>query len=310
MAWTVQIGGKVDSTELRRPEYLQAQLREDEQPEIRIHRRLVLEPIGIPLQTFGSIQELLSILIDIVDVHESLVNQCDILHRDLSIQNTMCYNFDYESSTWPTLSENTDICTCLAERGEVLKKCKYHQGFLIDFNYAKFMDETPTISEGERMGTIPFMALDILHVFGSETGANVTHPPKHDLESIIYILLWICVLYSGPNSNPLAAHTMCLKPWAECKSLPQVEALWSTKTGELMTHVPLQHFSSYFGGLRPFTQRLYAAILNNHQGAITLTHDSLREILLDAFFQVEELSAVPAKHKGELLASTVKQAYC
>jgi hypothetical protein len=67
MVWTVQIGGKEDSTELRRPAYLLTHLRGDEPPEIRIQQRLVLEPVGIPLEAFTCIQEFISIFIDIVD---------------------------------------------------------------------------------------------------------------------------------------------------------------------------------------------------------------------------------------------------
>jgi hypothetical protein len=167
------------------------------------------------------------------------------------------------------------------------------------------------------------MALDILRAFGSDTGANVTHQPKHDLESIIYVIIWICVLYPGPNSEPLAAHTTCLKPWAECKSCPQVEALWSMKTGELVTQVPLQHFSPYFRCLNPFAQRLHGAILSDHQNNTPLSHNILRSILLNAFFPVEEPRVVvevahhaqrylgintPMKHKGDQIAvCTMKQ---
>ena len=96
------------------------------------------------------------------------------------------------------------------------------------------------------------MALDILRAFGSETEVTVSHEPKHDLESIIYVLIWLCVLYLNPKSpenRPLPAYNTCLHTWMACKMLSDVEALWSMRTGELLTRVPLQHFTIYFQDL-------------------------------------------------------------
>ena len=59
-AWTVQIGGLDDQTDLRRP-FLTSP------SDIRIHRRLLMEQVGIPLSEFKTIRELLSILINILD---------------------------------------------------------------------------------------------------------------------------------------------------------------------------------------------------------------------------------------------------
>lgn len=64
-AWTVQISGEDDSTDLCRPNYLFKQ--GSDPPETRIHCCLLLTPIGQPLTHFSCIQELLSVLIDIVD---------------------------------------------------------------------------------------------------------------------------------------------------------------------------------------------------------------------------------------------------
>lgn len=134
------------------------------------------------------------------------------------------------------------------------------------------------------------MALDILSAFGSRATGIVTHQPKHDLESIVYVLIWICVLYSGPNTNPLPVQDTCLDSWANCKSIPQVVRLWSTKTGELTTHVPVSEFTPYFEALGPFVRKLYRAIEADHRDPETMpfTHDILRNVLLDAFFAAEE----------------------
>jgi hypothetical protein len=62
----------------------------------------------------------------------------------------MSYVFDYKSNIWPVLLSNETFRACLSEREEVLKKCNYCRGLLIDFDYTKFTDETSPISEGER----------------------------------------------------------------------------------------------------------------------------------------------------------------
>ena len=59
-AWTVQIGGSDDQTDLCRP-FLTSP------SDIRIHRWLLMERVGIPLSEFKTIREVLSILINILD---------------------------------------------------------------------------------------------------------------------------------------------------------------------------------------------------------------------------------------------------
>ncbi|KAN0094988.1 hypothetical protein V8E55_003275, partial [Tylopilus felleus] len=253
-----------------------------------IQRRLLLEPISFPLENFACIQELLSVLIDIVDVHEQLVIRCSILHCDISIKNMLMYIYHHQSEHWSIWSSDPMILGRLLKREEIIQKCNYRRGLLINFNYSKFTDEESVVSEGEQTGTIPFMALEILHAFASETPVNFTHQPKHDLESIVYVLIWICVLYSNPNSlehRPCNPHEMCLSGWASCKTCKDVEMLWSTKTGELLTQVPIQYFTPYFHGLKEHIAKLYQAIANN-----ALDHRVLRETLLDAFWGVQELS--------------------
>ena len=166
------------------------------------------------------------------------------------------------------------------------------------------------------------MALDILHVFGLEAMVNVTHQLKHDLESIIYVLVWICVLYLNPKSpehQPLKAHNTCLRMWTSCKMCADIEVLWSMKMGELVTQVPLQHFTPYFQGLVPYMDRLYAFLTSIPFTHLPLTHNVFRDILLNAFFGVQEPSTdlthvwrnlgitVLAKHRVEAEVHMMKQ---
>jgi len=61
-AWMVEIGGLSDRTDVCHPMPLDT-LSSD----VRLHRRLLMQPVGTPLAEFVSIRELLSMLIDILD---------------------------------------------------------------------------------------------------------------------------------------------------------------------------------------------------------------------------------------------------
>lgn len=62
-AWTVPLGENDQSTDLIRPSFLFGNMTF----ETRIHRRLMMTPVGDPLSSFTCIRELVSIFIDIVD---------------------------------------------------------------------------------------------------------------------------------------------------------------------------------------------------------------------------------------------------
>ncbi|KAI6011481.1 hypothetical protein EDC04DRAFT_2609880 [Pisolithus marmoratus] len=86
-ACTVKIGGSDDDMHLCHdfPFHIE---------DVRIHCRLVMWPVATPLSNFNSIHKLLSIFIDVLDVHMTLVMQYYILHHDLSDNNIMIYPCD------------------------------------------------------------------------------------------------------------------------------------------------------------------------------------------------------------------------
>ena len=61
-AWTVQANGADETTDWLRPSFLVG----NKEFETRLHQRLLLSPVGDPLVQFSSLQELVSIFIDIV----------------------------------------------------------------------------------------------------------------------------------------------------------------------------------------------------------------------------------------------------
>lgn len=73
----------------------------------------------------------------------------------------------------------------------------HEEGTLIDFDYADLVDiETglplsPNTVERRRTGTVPFMALDVLHPSRKRRAEFPQHHfPRYDLESFIWVLVW------------------------------------------------------------------------------------------------------------------------
>ena len=64
-------------------------------------------------------------------------------------------------------------------------------GVLNDYDLASQKGDPPR--GNQRTGTIPFMALDLLRPDGQS--GKVEHVYRHDLESFIWVLVWLTLLY-------------------------------------------------------------------------------------------------------------------
>lgn len=117
---------------------------------------LVISPAGRAISKFKSRVELLTAIRDAIKAHRSLYVTGKILHRDIS--------------------ENNIIITDP-------EKANGFSGMLIDLDLGK---EVSAGCSGARhqTGTMEFMAIQVLR--------KVAHTYRHDLESFLYVLLWIC----------------------------------------------------------------------------------------------------------------------
>ncbi len=87
------------------------------------------------------------------------------------------------------------------------------RGLLIDYDYAIHRNRAGHTAAGRRTvspcctvhyrfsthcwplkGTLPFMAIEVL-----EGESTTVHSYYHDLESLFYVLIWVCTMYSGPR---------------------------------------------------------------------------------------------------------------
>ncbi|KAF8631087.1 hypothetical protein AX17_005167 [Amanita inopinata Kibby_2008] len=151
-----------------KPQRRKKEMQEDESWKIRVHRRYVFKGCGIPITQFKNKEELLRVLIDLIRTHKRLVD-ADLLHRDISLNNVML---------WKVLNE---------ER---------RTGFLIDFDYMVRISElrSKSPSDFRPVGTTPFMSTNVLI-------GHRLHSPLDDLESFFYVLIFICLGYSGPGRS-------------------------------------------------------------------------------------------------------------
>jgi hypothetical protein len=100
--------------------------------------------------------------------HQNLLQEKKILHRDISTGNVLI-----------TEDEN--------------------EGFLIDLDHAIRVDrERPSGAKG-RTGTRAFMSIGLLLQWDKES--KLPHSFMDDLESMFWLLFWICVHYSGPRGS-------------------------------------------------------------------------------------------------------------
>jgi hypothetical protein len=118
---------------------------------------LVIFPFGHPLDKFGTILDLLEGCCDAIKGHRSLYLDGKVLHQDASKDNIVIPD---------------------------VKKEGEPRGVLIDLDLGMELAVGPT-RPGELIGTKAFMAIDLL--------TGTPHTYRHDLESFLYVFLWIAI---------------------------------------------------------------------------------------------------------------------
>ncbi|KAF9235699.1 hypothetical protein BU15DRAFT_77724 [Melanogaster broomeanus] len=81
-------------------------------------------------------------------------------------------------------------------------------GVLNDYDLASLASQKSPLGN-ERTGTIPFMAIDLLDPDGQD--GKLKHLYRHDMESFIWVFVWICFQYKGGSFQPRAP----LHEWAK-----------------------------------------------------------------------------------------------
>jgi len=105
------------------------------------------------------------------------------------------------------------------------------------------------------------MAIDMLIQYVNGSG-NTPPSPAHDLELLIYVFTWICVVYSHPGQvhSDVSLQETCMKGWTSIKTLQDVETLCNTRTGELSTKFFLNYFTPYFEQLKGLEKSVWGLL--------------------------------------------------
>ncbi|KAL1741508.1 hypothetical protein HDZ31DRAFT_84777 [Schizophyllum fasciatum] len=147
-------------------------------------RRLVMRPYARSLEEFASKDELLVVFIDTIEAHLELYEQREILHCDISDNNI------------------------LLRRSRAMS---HRLGLLVDLDCATFVSGLEGVAPmGRKRGTLPFMAYELLLPTHC-----VSQGPWHDLESFLYVLMFICTNYSGPSNTPREGFDLDKSPMAQ-----------------------------------------------------------------------------------------------
>ncbi|KAL1671693.1 hypothetical protein EV122DRAFT_284687 [Schizophyllum commune] len=140
--------------------------------EERVYIRFVMEDYGSPLGSFKSKPELLSGFTDSVEAHLELLDKCEIIHGDVHDKNILLNNKRFTAGG-------------------------LRRGLLADLGDGfKLGVERLTASKGMKSCPAFFMACDLL------TREKYVLPTAYyDLESFLYVLIWTCTVYDGPDGQ-------------------------------------------------------------------------------------------------------------
>ncbi|KAF7321824.1 hypothetical protein MKEN_00704300 [Mycena kentingensis (nom. inval.)] len=173
-----------------------ARLRKGDALQERHHRRILLDVVGKVLDEprHLTMREVVSALRDAIFGHK-VAYEAGVMHRDVSLGNILRrldktgFLHDFDVSAFTLVGQ---------KRFEDLFRDQLENGELKDLSDSDKNKKDVT-------GTFPFLAIDLLKA--RWTKKPVEHEAKHDLESYLYVLLWITLCHSQHDhpSESLAA---------------------------------------------------------------------------------------------------------
>jgi len=207
------------------------------------------------------------------------------VHRDISYTNILLRELGPPELPVRTMNrkkfmDELELTEFLSEIEKLRKECLCREGLLIDYDYASHLADVepsvPSVMEvdeesqgsnpgsgqnhsGDRTGTLPFIATELLKY------NSIPHRVAHDLESLLYVLLFLCTHLDGPGNSirdpPLygpdrAKHPSSIKHWFDVEKL---DTLAVAKLGHMTTFLEddiLSNISPYFAPLKPHITRM------------------------------------------------------
>jgi hypothetical protein len=145
------------------------------------------------------------------------------------------------------------------------------------------------------------MALEIM----LKDGKTFRHDIRHDLESIFYVLVWVCCHMEGPEMERSDTFVLPVREW--CNMTLKLHKLGLTKLSHLANFEDsiLRHFTPYWSEFKPFMRQLKSAFWpESFETPNRITSEKMLSILKEAAANVEEMGV-----QGDDPSSTVLQSY-
>ncbi|KJA19066.1 hypothetical protein HYPSUDRAFT_141276 [Hypholoma sublateritium FD-334 SS-4] len=267
-----------DGTALRRIEL-------PNKPFPRVHRRIVTKPICDPITSFRSKHELCSVLLDIVVYLKYMSEDCKICHGDISMNNLginrimsdHCDDDDEDDENDPDVVISSDSNNNVLPRGLMIDD----RNIIPDSNFIIVP------SNDSNNGTLPFMALEALRWTDP---SKFVHQPKHDLESLFYVILNICSYVMKPgylrSPTPIINElSICVNEWWHTRDHHVLARTKCSQIDDLDDYI-LSRLPPYWDDFHPVLQDLQKAIwpldrsVKKQQSVAT--HDAFIEIFTKA----------------------------
>jgi protein kinase-like protein len=134
----------------------------------------------------------------------------------------------------------------------------------------------------------------------------VFHKPRHDLESIFFVLVYLCSNLSGPQvPRPLSElqklQSLPIASWFNPAF--SIERLGADKISALMliNQRITPYFSEYFNDLKPCALKLYHALFPTFQSLLhppEISHDDIIQIFDDTLKDLPAVDRIPTPSSG------------
>ena len=131
-------------------------------------------------------------------------------------------------------------------------------------------------------------------ILSSFKKGTAIHTANNDIESLIYILVWICILYAGPGTvcQDKQITEMALKLWVLVSNPNDAVSLGTLKKGlRYQPSIVTVDFTPFFWCLCPVVENLLAVLRSTTWSATdpVPNYKIIRDIFFEGFGMVEEI---------------------
>jgi hypothetical protein len=129
-------------------------------------------------------------------------------------------------------------------------------------------------------------------------GNSFYHDIRHDLESIFYVLIWVCCHMEEPEVERSDPYSLPIREWSNMNL--KLHALGLLKLSHLASFEIsiLNHFTPYWDDFKPFMRDLKSAFWpsgESFERPNRITCETMLSILRDAAAKVQEMGVQPVQ---------------